>query len=125
MSYPSELKYGAKHTWAKVEGNVATIGITFYAQEQLGDLVFVELPAVGATITKDAAAGVVESAKVASDFIAPVSGKVLEVNTELDDSPEIMNEDCYGKGWFAKVELTNPADVDALLDAAAYQAGLE
>ena len=122
MSYPSELKYSPKHTWVKIEGNVATIGITFYAQEQLGDLVFVELPAVGATITKDAAAGVVESAKVASDLIAPVSGKVIEVNTELDDAPEIINEDPYGKGWIAKVEIT---DADGLLDAAAYQAGLE
>jgi len=125
MSYPSELKYSPKHTWVKVDGNVATIGITFYAQEQLGDLVFVELPEVGATISKDAAAGVVESAKVASDFIAPVSGKVLEVNTELDDSPELMNEDCYGKGWFAKVELSDAGEVASLLDAAAYEGGLE
>jgi len=122
MSYPSELKYSPKHTWVKIEGNVATIGITFYAQEQLGDLVFVELPAVGATITKDSPCGVVESAKVASDLIAPVSGKVVEVNTELDDSPEIINEDPYGKGWIAKVEIT---DADGLLDAAAYQGGLE
>jgi len=121
MSYPSELKYSPKHMWAKIEGNVATIGITFFAQEQLGDIVFVELPKVGATINKDTPCGVVESAKVASDLIAPLSGKVIEVNTELDDSPEIINEEPYEKGWMAKVEIT---DADGLLDAAGYQASI-
>lgn len=125
MSFPNDLKYSAKHTWARVEGNVATVGISFYAQEQLGDLVFVEMPEVGASVTKDTPCGVVESAKVASDFNSPVTGKVIEINSELDDSPELMNEDCYGKGWFAKIELADAGEPATLLDAAGYQAGLE
>src|SRR5262245_29769542 len=121
MEFPEDLKYSKEHEWVLVEGNVATIGITDYAQEHLGDIVFVELPAVGDKITKDEAFGVVESVKAVSDIYAPVSGKVLEVNDYLHDSPEMLNEDPYGDGWIVKVEMAEADDVNDLMSAAEYE----
>jgi glycine cleavage system H protein len=122
MECPEDLKYSREHEWVLTEGSVATVGITSFAQEQLGDVVFVELPAVGDKVTKDEAMGVVESVKAVSDIYAPVSGKVIEVNDDLPDSPEMINEDPYGDGWMVKIEMSDPTDIDDLLSAADYEA---
>lgn len=119
---PAGLRYTKEHEWIKVEGNIGTIGITDYAQHHLGDVVFVELPAVGRVLKAHEQFGVVESVKTVSDLFVPVSGKVVEVNTELESAPETVNNSAYDNGWIIKVELANPAEVDALLDAAAYEA---
>lgn len=119
---PAGLKYTKEHEWIKVEGNIGTIGITAFAQDQLGDVVFVEVPAVGRVLKAHEQFGVVESVKTVSDLYSPVAGKVVEVNGALEGTPELVNSDPYGEGWMIKVELSNPADVDALLDAAAYEA---
>jgi len=116
---PSDLKYAKSHEWAKIEGDSATIGITQFAQEQLGDLTYVDLPKVGATLTAGAEMGSVESVKAASELYAPVSGTVTEVNAELDGAPEIVNQDPYTAGWMLKVKLS--AKPEGLLDAAAYE----
>ena len=121
MEVPEDLKYSREHEWVLVEGNVVTIGITDFAQEQLGDVVFVELPAVGDKVTKDEAMGVVESVKAVSDVYAPISGTVLEVNDDLPNSPEMINEDPYGDGWFVKIEMSDPTDLDDLLDGENYE----
>ena len=118
MEFPDDLKYSREHEWVLVEGKVATIGITAFAEQQLGDVVFVELPAVGDKVTKDEAMGVVESVKAVSDVYAPVSGTVLEVNDDLPDSTELVNEDPYGDGWMVKIELSDPTDLDELMTAA-------
>jgi glycine cleavage system H protein len=123
-SYPSELKYHPEHDWARVEGDVATCGITWYAQEQLGEVVFFDPPEVGATITKDEPYAV-ESVKAVSDVIAPLSGEIVEVNEALGSGPEAVNDDPYGEGWMVKIRLSDPSQVDDLLDADAYQASLE
>jgi glycine cleavage system H protein len=120
-SYPEELRYHPEHDWARIEGEEATLGITWYAQDALGEVVFYEPPAVGAEIAKDAAYAEVESVKAVSDVIAPVSGEITAVNEELSDSPERINEDPYGEGWLVKVRLGEPGQVDDLLDAAAYR----
>jgi glycine cleavage system H protein len=125
MEIPSELRYSREHEWVAVEENIATIGITDYAQEQLGDVVYVELPEVGTQITKDDAFGVVESVKAVSDIYAPVSGTVTEVNAELPDSPETVNEDPYGDAWMIRVEMSDPSELDDLMTAAEYKAFLE
>lgn len=117
---PAELKYTKEHEWIKVEGNIGTVGITDFAQDQLGDVVFVELPAVGRELKADEQFGVVESVKTVSDLYIPVAGKVIEVNTALDASPELVNSGTYEGGWMVKIELANPADVDALMTADAY-----
>ncbi|MFB3818448.1 MAG: glycine cleavage system protein GcvH [Candidatus Methylomirabilales bacterium] len=119
--YPADLKYTKEHEWIKVEGDRGRIGITHHAQQSLGDVVFVELPAVGATVTQMQPFGVVESVKAVSDLYAPVSGTVLERNAALEGKPELVNQDCYGQGWMLVVRLTNPKEVDSLMDAAAYQ----
>jgi glycine cleavage system H protein len=119
---PAGLKYTKEHEWIKVEGNVGTIGITAFAQDQLGDVVFVEVPAVGRVLKAHEQFGVVESVKTVSDLYSPVNGKVVEVNGALEATPELVNSDPYGDGWMLKIELANPADVDGLLDAAAYEA---
>jgi glycine cleavage system H protein len=124
-SYPSDLKYHPDHDWARVEGDVATCGITWYAQEQLGEVVFFDPPQVGAAITKDRPYAEVESVKAVSDVIAPVSGEIVEVNGALGDAPEAINDDPYGEGWMVRVRLSDPAEVDALLDAEAYEQSLE
>jgi glycine cleavage system H protein len=120
-SYPEDLKYHPEHDWARIEGEEATFGITWYAQDALGEVVFFEPPEVGATVTKDQAYTEVESVKAVSDVYAPLSGEVIAVNDKVAESPELINEDPYGEGWLAKVKLSDPSEVDALLDVAAYQ----
>jgi len=122
---PGDLKYTKEHEWARVEGGTVTVGITDHAQTTLGDVVYVELPKVGATITKDAPFGTVESVKAVSELFAPISGKVLEVNGELESSPEDVNSDPYGDGWLIKVAPSDAGQVAGLLDAAAYAKLLE
>ncbi|HEU5324479.1 MAG TPA: glycine cleavage system protein GcvH [Candidatus Limnocylindria bacterium] len=122
MSYPDDLRYSKEHEWVRVEGTRATIGITSFAADELGDIVFVELPEVGATLSQFATFGVVESVKAVSDLFAPVSGEVLEVNEALRESPELLNSDAFGDGWIATLELSDPSEVDTLLDAQAYAA---
>lgn len=119
---PADLRYTKEHEWVRVEGDVATVGITDHAADQLGDIVFVELPAPGATLAQFATFGVVESVKAVSDLFAPVSGEVLEANGELASAPEAVNSDPYGAGWMIRIRLTAPAEVEALLDPAAYEA---
>jgi glycine cleavage system H protein len=119
------MRFSKDHEWVKVEGGVATVGITSYAQEQLGDVVFVELPAVGKKVKAGDEAAVVESVKAASEVYAPVSGEVTEVNGALGDTPALVNEDAEGKGWFMKIKLADPKEVDALMDAAAYKTFIE
>lgn len=122
MEFPEDLKYSKEHEWVLVDGNVATIGISDFAQDQLGDVVFVELPAVGDKITKDEAFGVVESTKAVSDVYAPISGKVIEINDDLPENPEMINEDCYGDGWIIKIEVADPGEINDLMTSAQYEA---
>jgi glycine cleavage system H protein len=121
----STLRYAKTHEWLRLDGNVATVGISTFAQEQLGDVVYVELPEVGKTLAQGGEAAVVESVKAASEIYAPVSGTVTEINTGLADNPGLINEDSTGAGWFFKLKLSNPAELDALLDEAAYLAEAE
>ncbi len=121
MEFPEDLKYSKEHEWVFVEENVATVGITDFAQDQLGDIVFVELPAVGDKVSKEDAFGVVESVKAVSDIYAPVSGKVLEVNDDLPENPEMVNEDSYGDGWMIKIEMNDPEELQDLMTAAEYE----
>jgi glycine cleavage system H protein len=121
MEFPEDLKYSKEHEWVLVEGTVATVGITDYAQEQLGDIVFVELPAAGDKVSKEDAFCVVESVKAVSDVYAPVSGQVLEINDDLPDSPEMLNEDPYGDGWMVKVEMNDLDDLKDLMNATEYE----
>jgi len=123
-SYPSDLKYHAEHDWARIDGDIATMGITWYAQEQLGEVVFFDPPEVGATVTKDTPYAEVESVKAVSDVIAPLSGEITEVNEGLSDTPEQVNEDPYGEGWMVKIRLSNVSEADDLLDASAYEGTL-
>ena len=123
-SYPDDLKYHAEHDWARVDGDTATLGITWYAQDQLGEVVFFDPPNVGAAITKDQPYAEVESVKAVSDVIAPLSGEIVEVNEALKDSPEQINEDSYGEGWLVKIKLSDPSEVDALMDATSYEESL-
>ncbi|HVP66890.1 MAG TPA: glycine cleavage system protein GcvH [Anaeromyxobacteraceae bacterium] len=125
MNFPEDLKYTRDHEWARVKGNRVTVGITDFAQDQLGDVVYVELPDVGDAVKKGEAFGVVESTKAVSDLFAPVSGKVVEVNDPLGDAPETINEDPYEEGWMIVVEVAGAGDLDDLLDAAAYQKFVE
>jgi glycine cleavage system H protein len=120
-SYPDDLRYHPEHDWARVDGGEATLGITWFAQDALGELVHFEAPEEGATLTKDQAYAEVESVKAVSDVIAPLSGEVLEVNRAVADAPETVNDDPYGDGWLVRVRLTDPAEADALLDAEAYK----
>ncbi|MDI3280808.1 MAG: glycine cleavage system protein GcvH [Bacillota bacterium] len=122
--YPEHLKYSREHQWARVEGGRAVMGITFYAQEELGDVVYLELPAVGDEVTAGRPMARVESVKAVSDIHAPVSGRVVEVNTALEESPELVNSDPYGEGWIAVIELSDPSELEDLLDADAYQSYL-
>lgn len=124
MNHPSELKYARTHEWVKIEGDLVITGITDHAQDELGDLVYVETPKVGSQVTAGEQAGVVESVKTASDIHAPVSGTVVEVNTDLEDDPDFVNEDPYGKGWIYKIKPDNIADVEKLLTNSEYEAGL-
>ena len=120
-SYPDDLKYHAEHDWARIEGDEAVLGITWFAADSLGELVHFEPPEVGATVSKDQSYGEVESVKAVSDVIAPLSGEVLEVNGGVVDAPETVNEDPYGAGWLIRIRLSDAGEVDALLDVAAYK----
>ena len=120
-SYPEELKYHREHDWARVDGDEAVLGITWFAQDALGELVHFEAPTQGSRVAKDSSDGEVESVKAVSDVIAPLSGEVLEVNQSALDAPETINEDPYGEGWLIRIRLADPSEVEALLDAAAYK----
>ena len=124
-NYPGDLLYHPEHDWARVEGEIATFGITWYAQDSLGEVVFYDPPEVGATVTKDEAYTEVESVKAVSDVFAPLSGEVTEVNQAAADSPEKINEDPYGEGWLVKIKLSEPSEAEQLMDAEAYQKMLE
>lgn len=121
METPAGLKYSKEHEWVATEESVATVGITDYAQDQLGEIVYIELPAIGDKISKDDPCGVVESVKAVSDIYAPISGTVVEVNEELPESPETVNEDPYGDGWLIKVKVSDAAELDDLMDSAEYE----
>lgn len=125
MNTPNDLKYTSEHEWVKLDGDIATVGITDYAQDQLGDIVFVELPDEGETLEKGDTFGVVESTKSVSDLYVPLSGTVIESNDPLLDSPEILNEDPYGEGWMIKIKINNKSEVSELLDAKNYQKQIE
>jgi glycine cleavage system H protein len=120
-SYPSDLKYHEEHDWARIDGENATFGITWFAQDQLGEVVFFDPPSVGTRITKDQPYAEVESVKAVSDVISPLSGEIVEVNEALSDSPENINEDPYGEGWLVKVRLTETSEIDTLMDAESYE----
>ena len=124
-SYPEELLYHAEHDWARIDGEEAVLGVTWFAQDSLGELVHYEPPDVGSNVSKDASYGEVESVKAVSDLISPLSGEVLEVNQKVVDEPETVNEDPYGDGWLVRIRLSDPSEVDSLLDAAAYRKHVE
>jgi glycine cleavage system H protein len=124
-SYPDDLKYHPEHDWARIDGDEATLGVTWFAQDALGELVHFEPPDEGSNVSKDQSYGEVESVKAVSDLISPLSGEVLEVNAKVVDAPETVNEDPYGEGWLIRIRLSDPAEVDALLDPAAYRSVLE
>ncbi len=122
MNFPSELKYTKDHEWVRVEGNVATIGITDFAQKELGDIVYVDVTTIGETVAREEIFGTVEAVKTVSDLFMPISGKVLEMNKDIDSSPESVNNDAYGKGWMIKVSIDNEAELADLLSADDYKA---
>jgi glycine cleavage system H protein len=124
-SYPADLRYHAEHDWARIEGDEATLGITWFAADALGDIVHFEAPEEGGTATKDTSYGEVESVKAVSDVIAPLSGEIVAVNQAVVSAPETINEDPYGEGWLVRIRVADPAEVDALLDVAAYRKVLE
>ena len=121
MNIPADLKYTEEHEWVKLEDNIATVGITDYAQGELGDIVFVELPGEGDNVTQMEPFGTIEAVKAVSELLSPVTGKVVEVNSTLDDDPMVINHDPYGDGWMIKVELSDTTQVEQLLDAAGYK----
>ncbi len=123
-SYPEDLKYHQEHDWARIDGDQATFGITWYAQDALGEVVFFDPPEVGAQVSREQSYAEVESVKAVSDVVAPLSGEIVEANEALGDSPEAINDDPYGEGWMVKVRLSDPSEAGDLLDAAAYQATL-
>ncbi len=124
-SYPDDLKYHPEHDWARIEGDEAVLGITWFAQDALGDLVHFEAPAAGGSTTRGQSYGEVESVKAVSDVIAPLSGEILEVNQDAIDGPEVVNDDPYGAGWLLRIRLSDPSEVDDLMDAAAYRAHVD
>lgn len=121
MNFPTDLKYTKDHEWIRVEGNEAYVGITDYAQGELGEIVYVDITTEGETIAQEEVFGTIEAVKTVSDLFMPVGGEVLEVNGELEDAPQLVNEDAYGKGWLIKIALTDPAQIDELLSAADYE----
>jgi glycine cleavage system H protein len=123
-SYPDDLRYHPEHDWARIDGDVATFGITWFGQDALGEIVFFDTPEVGKTVTKDAAYAEVESVKAVSDVVAPLSGEIVEVNEALGDSPELVNEDPYGEGWLVRVRLSDPSEADELMDHETYEGSL-
>jgi glycine cleavage system H protein len=121
MNVPKDLMYTKDHEWAKFDNNEVTVGISDFAQSELGDIIYVELPEIGRGIEKDEPYGTIEAVKTVTDLLAPVTGKIIEINDEIEDSPEFVNEDCYGKGWFIKIEIDNLSEKDKLLNAEDYQ----
>lgn len=121
MNFPTDLKYTKDHEWIRVEGNEAYVGITDYAQGELGEIVYVDITTEGETIAQEEVFGTIEAVKTVSDLFMPVGGEVLEVNGELEDAPQLVNEDAYGKGWLIKIALSDPSEVDGLLSAADYE----
>ncbi len=121
MNVPKDRMYSKDHEWAKFVNNEVTIGISDFAQSELGDIIFVELPEIGKEIEMDEPYGTIEAVKTVTDLLAPVTGKIIEINDEIEDSPEFVNEDCYGKGWFIKIEIDNLSEKDKLLNAKDYQ----
>ncbi|MEE8340725.1 MAG: glycine cleavage system protein GcvH [Candidatus Neomarinimicrobiota bacterium] len=121
MNIPKDLSYTNNHEWIKFDNNVAIIGITDFAQGELGDIIFVELSEIGTIIEKEEPFGTIEAVKTVTDLLAPIAGKVVEINDEIEDSPEFVNEDCYGKGWFVKIELGDQVEKEKLLNAEEYQ----
>lgn len=121
MNFPNELKYTADHEWVRINGNEAVIGITDFAQSELGEIVYVDVDTEGEKVDRNEVFGSIEAVKTVSDLMMPMTGEVLEVNAELEDAPELVNEDPYGKGWIIKIAIENPAEADELLDAAGYQ----
>jgi glycine cleavage system H protein len=121
MEFPTELKYSKEHEWVLVEGDIATIGITDYAQGELGDVVFIDLPEVGATYTQSEAFGTIEAVKAVSEMYMPVTGEITEINAKLEDEAGLVNSDCYCDGWMVKIKLADPTELDELLDADAYK----
>ena len=124
-SYPDDLLYHPEHDWARVDGEEATFGITWYAQDSLGEVVFFDAPEPGKTVTKDEPYAEIESVKAVSDVVAPLSGEIVEVNQKLSDQPETVNDDPYGEGWLIRVRLTNSSETEALMDASQYEASLD
>jgi glycine cleavage system H protein len=124
-SYPEDLKYHSEHDWARIEGGEATLGITWYAQDSLGEVVFFEGPEIGSEVTRDQPYAEVESVKAVSDVVAPLSGEVIAVNETLGDAPEAINADPYETGWLVKIRLSDPSEAESLMDSAAYAASLE
>ncbi|MGO9975295.1 MAG: glycine cleavage system protein GcvH [Solirubrobacteraceae bacterium] len=123
-SYPDDLRYNAEHDWARIDGDQATFGITWYAQDALGEVVFFEAPAIGATVTQGETYAEVESVKAVSEVVAPLSGEIVEVNEGLGDQPQTINDDPYGEGWLVRIKIADAAQSDALMDAVAYEASL-
>lgn len=121
MKIPKDLKYSQSHEWVRLDGDVATIGITDYAQGELGDVVFVELPELGSEVQQGEACGTIEAVKTVSDLNSPLSGEIVEVNEGVEEEPTLVNTDCYGEGWIMKIRISDKAEVDELLDAAAYE----
>ena len=124
MNFPAELKYTSDHEWIRVEGNIGTIGVSDHAQGELGDVVYVDIADDITEIVAGESFGTIEAVKTVADLLAPVTGKVVEVNRSINDNPEVVNKDAYGEGWMIKVELTNPAELDALMDAETYKGTL-
>jgi len=122
MNFPMELRYTKEHEWVKLEGDIATVGITDFAQGELGDIVYVEIETVGQTLAKDEIFGSVEAVKTVSDLFLPIAGEILEVNPALNDQPELVNTDAFGKGWMIKMKISNTADFNSLMNADTYQA---
>ncbi len=121
MNIPAELKYTKDHEWVKIEGDIATVGITEFAQSELGDIVYVEIETVGETISQEEVFGSIEAVKTVSDLFMPLSGEILEFNEELDGNPELVNSDPYGAGWMVKVKISDTSEIEKLLDSSAYQ----
>ena len=121
MNFPADLKYTKDHEWIRVEGNVGYVGITDYAQSELGEIVYVDITTEGETVAKEEVFGTIEAVKTVSDLFMPVSGEVLEANAELEDTPELVNEDVYGKGWLIKISISDPSELNELLSAADYE----
>ena len=122
MNFPEELKYTKDHEWIRIEGDIATVGITDFAQSELGDIVYVEVDTVGESLEKEEVFGTIEAVKTVSDLFLPVTGEIVEFNEEIEDAPESVNEDPYGAGWLVKIKVANPSDIDGLLDVAGYKA---